>query len=261
MKILVVDDEMVSRTKLKLIMENFGECEAVDNGKDAVARFQKAHQQGKPFGLIMLDIDMPEMDGLQALSEIVTAEIKLEVSKKHKAKILMVTSFTDKNRVIRCIQSGCDDYIAKPFDVNTIGKKLSKLGIRLRNIQPAKRVPKTSDTNNNAHFIDSIITAFEEKKITLPTLPRIHAKFRELIVTGAVSQRIADLLKKDVAIAAELIRMSNSAYYKGVMKNKSLAQAISRLYAAATEKAVAELSGREFVTMKTRKYRTLIEKI
>lgn len=261
MKILVVDDEMVSRTKLELIMENFGECEAVDNGKDAVARFHKAHQQGKPFGLIMLDIDMPEMDGMQVLSEIITAEIKLEVSKKHKAKILMVTSFTDKDRVVSCIQSGCDDYIAKPFDINTIGKKLSKLGIRLRNILPAKRVPKTSDTNNNAHFIDSIITAFEGKKITLPTLPRIHAKFRELIVTGAVSQRIADLLKKDVAIAAELIRMSNSAYYKGVMENKSLAQAISRLGAAATEQAVAELTGREFVTMKTRKYRTLIEKI
>jgi putative nucleotidyltransferase with HDIG domain len=55
--------------------------------------------------------------------------------------------------------------------------------------------------------------------------------------------------------------MSNSAYYKGVMENKSLAQAISRLGAAATEQAVAELTGREFVTMKTRKYRTLIEKI
>jgi len=209
----------------------------------------------------MLDIDMPEMDGVQVLSEIIATEIKLEAPKKHKAKILMVTSFTDRDRVVSCIQSGCDDYIAKPFDINTIGKKLSKLGIRLRNIQPEKRVAKTSDRNNNAHFIDSIITAFEGKKITLPTLPRIHAKFRELIVTGAVSQRIADLLKKDVAIAAELIRMSNSAYYRGFMENKSLAQAISRLGAAATEQAVAELTGREFVTMKTRKYRTLIERI
>ena len=44
MKILVVDDEMVSRTKLKLIMENFGECVAVDNGRDAVARFNRDRQ-------------------------------------------------------------------------------------------------------------------------------------------------------------------------------------------------------------------------
>jgi len=261
MKILVVDDEMVSRTKLKLIMDNFGECEAVDNGKEAVAMFHKAHQHGNPFGLIMLDIDMPEMDGVTVLSKMIEAEIKLKVSKAHKAKILMVTSYTDKDRVISCIQSGCDDYIAKPFDINTIGKKLSKLGIRLSNKTPEKSNNETSNADNSSHFIESIVTAFEGKKINLPTLPRIQAKFRELIVTGAVSKRIADLLKKDVAISAELIRMSNSAYYRGFMANKSLEQAISRLGAAATEQAVAELTGREFFTMKTKKYRTLIERV
>ena len=261
MKILVVDDEMVCRTKLKLIMENFGECEAVDNGQDGVAMFHKAHQMGKPFGLVMLDIEMPEKDGMQALSEMIEAQIKLDVSKSHKAKILMVTSFTDKDRVLGCIQSGCDDYIAKPFDINTIAKKLSKLGIRPHKIQPEKNDAKPSDDNNNSHFIDGIVTAFEGKKINLPTLPRIQTKFRELIVTGAVSQRIADLLKKDVAISVELIRMSNSAYYKGVIKNKSLEQAISRLGAAATEQTVAELTGRQFYTMKTKKYRTLVEKV
>ncbi len=261
MKILIVDDEMVSRTKLKLIMENFGECEAVDNGKDAVAMFDKAHQQDQPFGLIMLDIDMPEMDGVEVLSEIIEAEIKLHRSKKHKAKILMVTSFTDKNRVVSCIQSGCDDYIAKPFDLDTIGKKLSKLGIHLRNNQPETKDSECSQVNNSAHLIDSIASAFEGRKINLPTLPKIHSKFRELIMQGAVSQRVADLLKKDVAISAELIRMSNSAYYRGIMVNKSLAQAISRLGAAATEQAVAELTGRKFFTMKTQKYRSLIEKV
>ena len=261
MKILVVDDEMVSRSKLKLIMDNFGECEAADNGTQALAMFQKAQQQGKPFGLIMLDIDMPQMDGVAVLAEIIEAEIKLDVSKAHKAKILMVTSYTDKDRVISCIESGCDDYIAKPFDIHTIGKKLSKLGIRLKNKKPEKSVKDTSKANISSHFIESVVAAFEGKKITLPTLPRIQGKFRELIVTGAVSKRIADLLKKDVAISAELIRMSNSAYYRGFIANKSLEQAISRVGAAATEQAVAELTGREFFTMKTKKYRTLIERI
>ena len=37
--ILIVDDEFVSRTKLKLIMENYGQCEAVEHGKDAIAIF------------------------------------------------------------------------------------------------------------------------------------------------------------------------------------------------------------------------------
>jgi HD-like signal output (HDOD) protein len=261
MKILIVDDEMVSRTKLKLIMENFGQCQAVDNGKDAVSMFHKAHQQGKPFGLIMLDIDMPEMDGVEVLSEIIEAEIKLVISKKDKAKILMVTSFTDKDRVVSCIQSGCEDYIAKPFDLNIIGKKLERLGIRQQNDQPDTKDSESPQVHNSAHLIESIVSAFEGRKINLPTLPKIHFKFRELIMRGAVSQRIADLLKKDVAITAELIRMSNSAYYKGVMVNKSLAPAICRLGTTATAQTVAELTSREFFTMKTKKYRSLIEKV
>ncbi|MEE4263912.1 MAG: HDOD domain-containing protein [Desulfobacteraceae bacterium] len=261
MKILVVDDEMVSRTKLTLIMKNFGECEAVDNGKDALTLFHTAHQMGKPYGLIMLDIDMPQKDGMQVLSELIAAQIKLGISRSQKAKILMVTSFTDRDRVLGCIQSGCDDYIAKPFDINTIGKKLSKLGIRLPKIQPEKGAAKFSDHNNGSYFIDGIVSAFEGRRINLPTLPGIQTKFRALLLTGADSQRIANLLKKDVAISAELIRMSNSAYYKGVMENKSLEHAISRLGAAATEQTVAELTGHEFYTMKTRKYRTLIEKV
>jgi len=261
MKILVVDDETVSRTKLKLIMDNFGECDAAENGRQALAMFHKAHRQGKSYGLILLDIDMPEMDGVEVLAEMIKTETGLEVSEATKAKILMVTAYTDKDRVISCIQSGCDDYIAKPFDINTIGKKLSKHGIRLKNKKPDKSEKETSKANKSSRFIDSIVTAFEGKKITLPTLPRIQTKFRELIVTGADSKRIADLLKKDVAISAELIRMSNSAYYRGFIANKSLDQAISRIGAAATEQVVAELTGREFFTMKTKKYRTLIERI
>jgi putative nucleotidyltransferase with HDIG domain len=64
-----------------------------------------------------------------------------------------------------------------------------------------------------------------------------------------------------VAISAELIRMSNSAYYRGFIPNKSLEQAISRIGAAATEQAVAELTGRQFFTMKNKKFRALIEKV
>jgi len=172
MKILIVEDEMVSRTKLKLIMENFGECSAVENGEDGVAVFYKALEGGKPFGLVMLDIDMPQMDGMQVLSEMIDAQIRCDVSKSQRAKILMVTSFTDKDRVLGCIQSGCDDYIAKPFDIDTIGKKLSKLGIRPHKVQSEKAdaAVMPSDDSSSSHFIDGIVTAFDGKKINLPTV-------------------------------------------------------------------------------------------
>ena len=137
MKTLIVDDERVSRTKLKLIMENFGQCEAVELGKDALAVFHHAHFINKPFNLIMLDIILPEMDGIMILSEIRRAEKYLNIPKSQQAIILMVTSYGDKDRIVACAQSGCDDYIVKPFNDDIIRQKLNKLGL----IDPQPTLP------------------------------------------------------------------------------------------------------------------------
>ena len=70
MKIMVVDDEMVSREKMKMIMGHFGECEAVENGADAVEKFVGAWNSWTPFDPISLDVQMPEMDGVEVLNRI-----------------------------------------------------------------------------------------------------------------------------------------------------------------------------------------------
>ena len=100
MRILIIDDEMVSRTKLELIMEYFGGCETLDHGNDALAVFHEAHQENNPFDLIMLDINLPGMDGIQLLSAIRTAEKELNIDKSRQAKILMTSSYRDKERML-----------------------------------------------------------------------------------------------------------------------------------------------------------------
>ena len=67
MKILVVDDELVSRKKMQKIMELVGECVVAENGTDAVAAFKEAIENESPFDLISLDIAMPDMSGIEAL--------------------------------------------------------------------------------------------------------------------------------------------------------------------------------------------------
>jgi HD-like signal output (HDOD) protein/ActR/RegA family two-component response regulator len=263
MKILIVDDELVSRTKLKLIMENFGECEAVKHGKDAIALFHYGHHINEPFNLIMLDINLPELDGIMVLSEIRRAEKYLNIPKAHLSKILMVTSYGDKDRIVACVQSGCDEYIVKPFDSDVINQKLAKLGII--ELEPISDSEK-SDSNSpfptgTSQLVEEIYSFLGGREISLPSLPGIQAKFRKMIATGAVFQQISNLLKKDLAISVELIRMSNSAYYKGVKKNKSLEQAIARLGYAATEQVVSEMTGRKFITMKNKKYRIMVESL
>ncbi|MBW1691998.1 MAG: response regulator [Deltaproteobacteria bacterium] len=130
MKTLVVDDELVSRKKMQRIMDGFGEYEAVESGSAAIAAFKNALETGTPFDLITLDIAMPGMDGTAVLYEIREIEKEKKIPKEKQVKILMVTSHSDRDTIITCIQAGCDDYIVKPFDREIVAKKLEKFGLK-----------------------------------------------------------------------------------------------------------------------------------
>jgi len=128
MKILIVDDEPVSRNRLQRIMDGLGECESVESGSAAIAAFEKALEDRVPFDLITLDIAMPKMDGTEVLYTIRGMEKENKIPKEKQVKILMATVHSDKDTIMTCIQAGCDDCIIKPFDRETIFKKLEKLG-------------------------------------------------------------------------------------------------------------------------------------
>lgn len=128
MRILIVDDELVSRVKMRKILESIGTCETVRNGMHAIAAFRVARASLQPFELITLDIEMPEMDGTEVLYQIREIENQRGVPKEEQVKILMVTSRSDKGNVFTSIQAGCDNYIIKPFDKNTVIKKLQEMG-------------------------------------------------------------------------------------------------------------------------------------
>ena len=128
MKILVVDDEMVSREKMKMIMSHFGECDSVENGADALEKFVGAWSSWTPFDLISLDVQMPEMDGVAVLNRIRGMEREKNVPESKRVKVIMVTALSDKDTLMTSIQAGCNDYVVKPFDKGLVAKKLSKLG-------------------------------------------------------------------------------------------------------------------------------------
>jgi two-component system chemotaxis response regulator CheY len=131
MKILVVDDEMVSREKMKMIMSHFGECEAVESGADAVEKFVSAWNGWTPYDLISLDVQMPEMDGVEVLNRIRGMEREKNVSESKRVKVVMVTARSDKDTLMTSIQAGCNDYVVKPFDKAIVAKKLTKLGFHV----------------------------------------------------------------------------------------------------------------------------------
>lgn len=128
MRILIVDDNSNNTKLLEAILTPYGECESVEGGKEAILAFEKAWNDWRPFSFIFLDIMMPEMDGEQVLANIRELEQNKNINHHHRAKIVMVSAHSDEELFSRCVQSGCEDYIVKPFDKDTIFKKLIKLG-------------------------------------------------------------------------------------------------------------------------------------
>jgi CheY-like chemotaxis protein len=128
MRILVVDDESVSRKVLRKALEAFGQCDEAEEGREATAAFKQALGESSPFDLLMLDFSMPEMDGREVIHHIRNLEKEMQVPSQSLAKIVMVTSHSEEDTLLVCLRAGCNDFIVKPFDQEVLLKKLARLG-------------------------------------------------------------------------------------------------------------------------------------
>ena len=266
MKILVVDDELVSRKKMQMIMEGIGECLAVENGTEALNAFSQAWESWVPFDLITLDIVMPDMDGTEVLNNIRRIEEERKIPKDKRVNIFMVTSQSEKDTIIACVRSGCDDFITKPFNRETVTKKLINKGFKVEGSLPengtsGKAAKESKGLEKKGAFIENIINRFKRGEIDLPSLPQIHSKFKELVDKGATLQNIAELLRQDAAITTKLINISNSSYYRGLAENKTLESAISRLGLETTKQTVSAIANRGMYTINNKKYTQIVENL
>jgi HD-like signal output (HDOD) protein/CheY-like chemotaxis protein len=265
-KFLIVDDELVSRTKLGAILGAIGECRAVDSGKAAISAVREALEAGAPFDLITLDIAMPGMDGTEVLFEIRNLEDSIKLGRPTRAKILMITAQTDRDSLITCVQAGCDDYVVKPFDPTIIMQRLQKLGLLVRppaSVQtdtPAQPAAPGKPTDKVA-LGQEVMRRFQRGEISLPSPAGIYRKFQKLIEEGAGLMEIADLLKEDVGMSFHLISVSNSPFYRGVSENKNLHQAVGRLGLDQTRKYVDVLCNRAVFTTTNKAYQPFMEKL
>ena len=115
MKVLIVDDSTTMRRILTLSLEKMGISDVVEaaNGVEAVTS-----ATDDQVSLILMDWNMPEMDGLEA--------VKTIRSSGNKTPIIMVTTEAEKRRVIEAIQAGINDYVVKPFTPDDIIAKVKK---------------------------------------------------------------------------------------------------------------------------------------
>ncbi len=128
MKILVVDDELVSRKKMMKILSDSGQCEGVKDGKAAISAVVKSLEDWKLYKLITLDVTMPNLNGIQVLDAIRKLEEERGLDDDEKTKILMVTSHSDVETVKACVGK-CDGYVIKPFNKEVMVEKMKKIGL------------------------------------------------------------------------------------------------------------------------------------
>ncbi len=115
MRVLVAEDNPVNQRVLSAMLKRFGyAADIVATGTQAIEALQKT-----PYQLVLMDVQMPELDGLQA-----TARIRAELPADRQPRIVALTAEGLDGDRERCLRAGMDDYCPKPVHVEQLGQVL-----------------------------------------------------------------------------------------------------------------------------------------
>jgi two-component system chemotaxis response regulator CheY len=114
-KVLLVDDAAFMRMRCAKVLTRLGHSVVeAENGVQALDMFEREKPE-----LILLDITMPEMDGIEALKAI--------KARDPHAKVAMVSAMGQQSMVMEAIKSGAADFVLKPFDEERLVTAVNKL--------------------------------------------------------------------------------------------------------------------------------------
>lgn len=128
-RVLVVDDVEENRTLLEVILSKLGYAVVLcGGGKEAIELCRREHCD-----LILMDIQMPEVDGLEAIRQIRADSLNTGVP------IIAMTASGRKDDELAALESGCDDYLNKPINRKLLEQKIWKSLAKMRQIQEAEQ--------------------------------------------------------------------------------------------------------------------------
>lgn len=121
LKILLVEDNLLNQRIVLFSLKKFNHIVTIaNNGLEAVEKFKT-----EQYDVILMDIMMPVMDGLEATVKIREVEVNNNVSQR--TPIIALTANTMDNDRNKCLSFGMDEFMSKPFDI----EKLKLLFIKL----------------------------------------------------------------------------------------------------------------------------------
>jgi class 3 adenylate cyclase/CheY-like chemotaxis protein len=138
-RILVVDDVLANRVLLSRRLQRDGhEVVAVDSGQTAL----QSTAEGQ-FDLILLDILMPDMNGIEVLSRLKAEEASRAIP------VIMISGLGDIEAVAGCIEAGADDYLPKPFNPVLLRARINAILEKKRWVDQERRYLAQIETEKN----------------------------------------------------------------------------------------------------------------
>ncbi len=271
MKILIVDDDPVTRGILIKQLAGLAEISEAVTGESAIASYKSGLENNDPYRIITLDIEMPDMDGFNVLDSIRSIEAEKGLDKTEKTRILMVSSHSDRKTILKCVELGCDDYITKPFQKDITIKKLKKLGLPVHEGEKGDDLLPSKTGNNNKilqrknalkEIIFRIANRISKGKIDLPVVPEVLEEILDEINNQSTTiEDLANAIRKDPVISLRVITESNSPFYGAHDKINDLKHAIQILGHQETVDTVNSISGKGTYRAEDKKLEILMRKL
>jgi CheY-like chemotaxis protein len=195
-RVLVVDDNPVNRRVAQLMLEKAGYViEEAEDGQVAV----DAVTSNGPFDVVLMDVNMPRLDGFQATDAIRQAE-----GDKRRTPIIAMTASAMSGDSDRCIEAGMDDYVSKPVRAENLLSKVEEWCAKARARGSAKGVPS--------------LYAEDGDHISNVTLDRASLDEMRTYADDDADELIADLAETFFMAAAERLQGMREGFAAGDAK-------------------------------------------
>jgi len=167
-RILVVDDNAGARESLKEILEDDFDVECVEDGASALERIT-----AEGFEIILLDLVMPEMDGIETLKRIKAYDQSIDV--------IMVSATDRAQEATNSIRAGAYDYITKPFDTEVIFNTIKRV-MQKRSLEQEVRYLRSEVENKSGY--NRIISQSRSMKAVFDLIEKVAITSSSVLITG-----------------------------------------------------------------------------
>ena len=124
MKILIVEDDGVSRKYMHSLLSQYGECDIVIDGLEALDSFLLALKTNKLYDFVFLDVMLPKVDGMKVLKTMRELETQKGLMLEKRAKIILTTALSQTDFVKNAADS--DGILEKPVSAERVTELLVK---------------------------------------------------------------------------------------------------------------------------------------